>query len=69
MARRRSLDIKTCARNALPNDFREVIRMLEDGRFPVNEAISAVIPFEAVPATFTEWDASPSRFTKIVVAL
>src|SRR6185437_7979656 len=29
------------SRNALPEDFREVIRMLEAGQFPVQDAVSA----------------------------
>jgi hypothetical protein len=35
------------SRNALPEDFREVIRMLEEHRFPVDEAVSAIVPLEA----------------------
>lgn len=32
------------SRNALPDDFREVIRMLERGNFPVEEAVSIIAP-------------------------
>ena len=34
------------SRNATPEDFRQVIRMLEAGGFPVDDAVSAVVPME-----------------------
>ena len=34
------------SRNALPQDFKEVIRMFEQKRFPTAEAISATVPLE-----------------------
>jgi threonine dehydrogenase-like Zn-dependent dehydrogenase len=55
------------SRNALPDDFRFVIRLLESGRFPVADAISAVIPPEDAPRLLAEWSEHPGRFTKIVV--
>jgi threonine dehydrogenase-like Zn-dependent dehydrogenase len=55
------------SRNALPDDFRSVIRLLESGRFPIEEAISAVIPPEDAPRLLAEWSEHPGRFTKIVV--
>ena len=55
------------SRNALPEDFREVIRMLEQGRFPVNDMISAVVPIEEAPEMLRQWSANPAAFTKIVV--
>lgn len=55
------------SRNALPEDFREVIQMLERKSFPVEEAVSAIIPFEDAPSVFREWSSDPSRFTKIMV--
>ncbi|HTJ29788.1 MAG TPA: zinc-binding dehydrogenase, partial [Acidobacteriaceae bacterium] len=55
------------SRNALPEDFRFVIRLLESGRFPTTEAISAVIPPEDAPRLLAEWSENPGRFTKIVV--
>ncbi len=55
------------SRNALPEDFREVIRMLEAGRFPVEETISAVVAPEEAAAILAEWSANPARFTKIMV--
>jgi threonine dehydrogenase-like Zn-dependent dehydrogenase len=55
------------SRNALPEDFREVIRMLESGRFPVEDAVSAVVPPEEAARILAEWSADPARFTKILV--
>jgi len=55
------------SRNALPGDFREVIRMLEAGRFPVEDAVSAVVPMEEAARMLGEWDANPSKFRKIMV--
>ena len=57
------------ARNALPEDFHEVIAMLESGRFPVKDAISAVIPMEDASRLLGEWSASPGKFTKIMVEI
>ena len=55
------------SRNALPEDFREVIAMLEAGRFPVNEAVSTLISMDEVPSTLEQWSESPARFRKIMV--
>jgi threonine dehydrogenase-like Zn-dependent dehydrogenase len=55
------------SRNALPADFREVIRMLEEHRFPVDEAISAIVPLEQAPTMIKTWSENPNRFSKIMV--
>jgi threonine dehydrogenase-like Zn-dependent dehydrogenase len=57
------------SRNALPEDFREVIRMLEAGRFPVEDAVSAVVPMEEAARMLGEWSAAPGKFTKIMVQI
>ena len=57
------------SRNALPEDFREVIRMLEAGRFPVDDAIAAVVSMDEVGRLLSEWSASPGKFTKILVKI
>ena len=57
------------SRNALPEDFREVIRMLEEKRFPVDEAISRVASMEEVPETLRAWSTAPSKTKKIMVSL
>jgi threonine dehydrogenase-like Zn-dependent dehydrogenase len=55
------------SRNALPKDFREVIRMLELGRFPVEDAVSTIVPPEQAAAVLSEWSEHPQRFTKIQI--
>jgi threonine dehydrogenase-like Zn-dependent dehydrogenase len=55
------------SRNALPADFREVIRMLEQGLFPVDDIISAVVPMEETPEMLRQWSSNPAAFTKIMV--
>jgi threonine dehydrogenase-like Zn-dependent dehydrogenase len=55
------------SRNALPADFREVIRMLEEHRFPVDETVSAVVPLMEAPAMLKAWSENPSRYSKIMV--
>jgi threonine dehydrogenase-like Zn-dependent dehydrogenase len=55
------------SRNAMPEDFREVIRMLEERRFPVDDVISAVVSIEEAPEILGQWSANPAAFTKIMV--
>jgi 2-desacetyl-2-hydroxyethyl bacteriochlorophyllide A dehydrogenase len=55
------------SRNALPEDFHEVIRMLEDRRFPVDDAVSEIVPLEETPDAIAAWSADPARFTKIMI--
>lgn len=57
------------ARNALPEDFRQVIRMLGQHRFPVGLAISALAPMDQTPELLRAWSSEPSRFTKIMISL
>ena len=55
------------SRNAQPEDFRAVIRMLEERRFPVEDAVTHTVPIEEAPAIFAAWDREPARFTKIMI--
>jgi 2-desacetyl-2-hydroxyethyl bacteriochlorophyllide A dehydrogenase len=64
----KELDIRG-TRNALPEDFRQVIQMLEQHRFPVQSAISTVISLDAAPEIFHAWDTDPASFTKIMITL
>jgi threonine dehydrogenase-like Zn-dependent dehydrogenase len=57
------------SRNALPEDFQEVIRMLEAHRFPVDEAVSSIISLEGAPQALASWSADPSGVKKIMVRL
>jgi threonine dehydrogenase-like Zn-dependent dehydrogenase len=55
------------SRNAQPEDFRAVIRMLEARRFPVDEAVTHVVPMEEAPAILEAWSQEPAKFTKIMI--
>ncbi len=55
------------SRNALPEDFEAVIRMLEAGNFPVDDAVSTIVPPEQAAAMLAEWSEHPGKFTKIMV--
>ena len=57
------------SRNAGPEDFAAVIRLLEAGRFPVDEAVSLTVSLDEAPGALRSWSESPSRFKKIMVAL
>jgi len=43
--------------------------MLETGGFPVNAAVSAIVPLEDAPRALKEWSEHPSRFSKIMVQI
>ena len=57
------------SRNALPEDFHQVIRMLEEHRFPVDDAVSSIVPIEEAPDALRAWSDNPVRVTKIMVRL
>ena len=55
------------SRNAQPEDFRDVIRMLEEKRFPVDEAVTHTIATEEAPEFFVAWSRESGRFGKIMI--
>jgi 2-desacetyl-2-hydroxyethyl bacteriochlorophyllide A dehydrogenase len=57
------------SRNALPENFREVIQMLEERRFPVEEAVSHIVPIDETPAILKSWSENPSAFSKIMITM
>ena len=57
------------SRNAGPEDFAAVIRLLEAGRFPVDEAVSLTVSLDEAPGALRSWSENPSRFKKIMVSL
>jgi threonine dehydrogenase-like Zn-dependent dehydrogenase len=63
----KELDIRG-SRNALPEDFKEVIRMFEQKRFPTAEAISATVPLDEAPAILRAWSENPAAYTKIMIS-
>jgi threonine dehydrogenase-like Zn-dependent dehydrogenase len=62
----KELDIRG-SRNALPDNFRTVIQMLEQGTFPVDEVITRVYPLKDTGQALADWNANPPAFTKILV--
>jgi len=55
------------SRNAQPEDFRDVIRMLEEHRFPVDDAITHIVSMEEAPEILAAWDRDPAHFGKIII--
>jgi threonine dehydrogenase-like Zn-dependent dehydrogenase len=64
----KELDISG-SRNALPEDFRDVIRMLEEHRFPVEDAVSSIVTMNEAPQALAAWSENPSRVKKIMMCL
>jgi 2-desacetyl-2-hydroxyethyl bacteriochlorophyllide A dehydrogenase len=57
------------SRNARPEDFHAVIVLLEQRRFPVDQAVSLVVPLEDAPEALRSWSENPSKFKKILVSM
>jgi threonine dehydrogenase-like Zn-dependent dehydrogenase len=57
------------SRNALPENFREVIRMLEQKRFPAAEYVTLTVTLDDVPETLRRWSDHPADFNKIMVRI
>jgi threonine dehydrogenase-like Zn-dependent dehydrogenase len=57
------------SRNALSEDFHAVIKLLEAGKFPVDHAVSLVVPLEESGNALRSWSEGPSKFKKILVSL
>jgi 2-desacetyl-2-hydroxyethyl bacteriochlorophyllide A dehydrogenase len=55
------------SRNALPEDFLSVIHMLEAHRFPVDDAVTHMVPMEEAPRILEAWNHEPTRFGKIMI--
>ena len=55
------------SRNALPEDFRAVIQMLEQGKFPVDQAVTLEVPLAEAAESLAAWSREPSRFSKIMI--
>ena len=41
--------------------------MLEGRRFPVDDAVSVIVPMQEAPEIFREWNDDSTRFTKIMI--
>ena len=57
------------SRNALPEDFRAVIQLLEQKKFPVDQAVSLVVPLEEAAGALRSWSENPASFKKIMVSV
>jgi len=57
------------SRNALPEDFEGVIRMLNETKFPLEEMVSRVVSLDQAPQALQDWYAAPATISKILVEL
>ncbi len=57
------------SRNATPDDFRDVVTMLEAGRYPIEDTITRTVPFAESGEALAAWSANPGAITKIHVEL
>jgi len=57
------------SRNADPEDFHAVIKLLEAKDFPVDKAVSMVVSLEQAADALRSWSENPSRFKKIMVSM
>jgi threonine dehydrogenase-like Zn-dependent dehydrogenase len=57
------------SRNAVAKDFQAVIQMLEEHRFPVDDAVSSIVTLDEAPDALRSWSVDPSRVRKIMVCL
>ena len=57
------------SRNATRDDFRDVVALLESGRYPVGETITRTVPFAESGEALAAWAANPAAVTKIHVEL
>jgi threonine dehydrogenase-like Zn-dependent dehydrogenase len=55
------------SRNARPEDFSEVGRMLEKGDFPIDSVITRTYEFAEADSALADWDSDPSDITKLHV--
>ena len=62
----KELDIRG-SRNALPDDFRAVIRYLHRGQCPTDRLISGIVPPEQAAQAMANWDSAPGKVFRILV--
>ena len=61
----KELDIRG-SRNALPDDFRAVIRYLRRGECPTDRLISGIVTPETAAQAMADWDAAPGKIFRIL---
>src|SRR5438034_7096764 len=57
------------SRNAQPADFRAVMKILEEHKFPVDEAISSIVSLDEALDALRSWSENPAKVRKIMVHL
>lgn len=57
------------SRNAQPEDFHAVIKLIESRAFPVDQAVSLIVPLQEAADALRSWSENPSKFKKILVSL
>lgn len=57
------------SRNAQAEDFRAVIALLEERKFPVDQVVTLIVGLEEAPEALRSWSETPTRFQKIQVCL
>ena len=62
----KELDIRG-SRNAMPNDFRAVMRMMARTKLPMESFISGIIAPEEAQKTMEQWAANPGQVFRILV--
>lgn len=62
----KELDIRG-SRNALPADFRAVIRYMQNGNCPIEQFISAVVTPESAQQVMEQWASDPGKIFRILV--
>ncbi len=62
----KELDIRG-SRNAVPGDFRAVIRYMERGTCPTDKLVSRVVPPEGAAEAMQTWSEQPGRVFRILV--
>ena len=55
------------SRNATPGNFRQVIAMLEGGRFPVDAVVSRTASLAEAGSALDDWSRAPAKFKKIMI--
>ena len=57
------------SRNATMQNFTDVMRVLESGRYPVKETITSTVNFSKAGEALAAWAANPGRVTKIQIEM
>lgn len=64
----KELDIRG-SRNATAADFRAVLALMEQRRYPIERIVTAHYPLNQADKAFSDWASDPGAFTKILIDL